>query len=143
MMKKGLILLTTLFLINNMSCSSAISKKINSDECKEYYLYILSHWRTFSSESYNLRTPGASDWIQEHLKKDCLIGLQPQNIFRIFGKPTEEMVTNFPHIRYLEYCFAEDGCIRSSGLTPNSLIFEFDESDKVVDVYITPPRKNN
>ncbi len=143
MMKKRLILLTIPFLIINMSCSSIISKKFNSDECTEYYLYILSYWRTSSPKSYNLKTGLSSDRIQDHLKKDCLIGLQPQNITRLFGEPTNEIVKNFPHVRHFEYFIGKDDHKASTARNSGSLVFEFDESDKVVDVYITPPKKNN
>ncbi len=143
MMKKGLVLFTTLFLIFNMSCSSIISKKFNSDECTEYYLFILTHWRHTSYRYYYLTGQKDVNRIQDHLKKDCLIGLQPQNIFRIFGKPTKEIVLNFPHIRHFEYFVIKDNHETSAAERSSSLIFEFDESDKVVDVHITPAKGDN
>lgn len=118
-----------------LSCNLDITRKKNSDTCRDYYQFVLDNWTQGFRKKYQFKENpdlNKSEYFNRYIHKECLLGLKQKDISKIFGTPTREMTRNFPRIRYLSYCMKKDGCVRID----NSLIFKLDEKGSVIDIYV-------
>jgi hypothetical protein len=119
------------------------TSKGEKKDCKLYFEYVKENWKKNNDNVYEFLTPPTYDTTLSNVKKyfikDCLIGLSKKQLKKCFGEPSKVSDNRIEYYTRKE-CFQEGrykpGCAR--------LTFDFDKSDKVVEVRLPlvekPPR---